>query len=209
MQKKKKCPKCGYQNFWDAAYCGLCYEPFNRKPAEERPPADKPLLDVPAPPGPGSTTAPPRPWPMPVKLGFLLLGVAAVAYLFPAQPGGPLDRAAASGVNRYKARTDAAERLLGGLVADREKMLADIAAAPPDQAAFGLDGKYTARMVKLEEDYSEGVAALALPPASAVDKEKDAAYLAWTEEQQRRENEAAQDFSRRYQQHLQKALAVK
>jgi len=208
VQKKKKCPKCGYQNAWDAAYCGLCYEPLNRKPAEERPPAEKPLLDVPAPAGLASPTAPPRPWPLPVKLGFLLLGVAAVAYLFPALPGGPPGRGAA-GVNRYKDRTDAAERLFDGLVADREKMLADIAAAPPDPAAFGLEGKYTARMVKLEEDYAAGTAALALPPASAVDKAKDAPYLAWADEQLRRENEAAQDFSRRYQQHLQKALAGK
>ena len=208
MQKKKKCPKCGYQNGWDAAYCGLCYEPLNRKPAGERPPEGKPLLDVPAPPGLASPTPPPRPWPLPIKIGFLLLGLALVASLFPALPA-MRPGAHPAAANRYKARTDAADKLLDGLIADREKLLAEIAAAAPDPAAFGLDGKYTARMVKLEEDYAAGVAALGLPPRSSVDREKDSAYLAWTGEQQRRENEAYADFSRRYQQHIQRALGGK
>ena len=34
---KKKCFKCGYWNKWDALYCGLCYEPFARKPLKEKP----------------------------------------------------------------------------------------------------------------------------------------------------------------------------
>jgi hypothetical protein len=37
-----KCPKCGYENKDNARYCGLCYEPLSKKPAETSPEQETP-----------------------------------------------------------------------------------------------------------------------------------------------------------------------
>lgn len=201
--KKKKCPKCGYENKRDAEYCGLCYEPFNRKTAAGAPaPASRPEFP------PHSEPAAPLP-PL-LKAAFVLLGLALVAFLLPSLPAvKQAILAHADGVNRFTDKTAAAEQLLAGLARDRETLLADIAAAPTDPEGFGLDGKYTARMVKLEEDYAAGINALGLPCPTCVDDKKDAAYLAWTADFSRLENEASRNFSGRYQQHIQTALSGK
>ncbi|OGR80892.1 MAG: hypothetical protein A2X32_00550 [Elusimicrobia bacterium GWC2_64_44] len=201
--KKKKCPKCGYESKRDAEYCGLCYEPFNKKPAAGEPSPARPP-EFPPHSEPAAAPLPPL-----LKAVFLLLGLAAVGFLLPSLPPMHPGAFSAGPVNHFQAKTDAAEQLLAGLARDRETLLADIAAAPPDPEGFGLDGKYTARMVKLEEDYAAGINALGLPCPTCVDEKKDAAYLAWTADFARRENEASQNFSGRYQQHIQTALSGK
>jgi len=191
--------KCGYWNAWDAAFCNLCYEPFNKK--YEAKAAPEVLV-------PGFPAPQPRRWPWPLKIAFVLLGLSLVASLFPILP--PMHSGApGSLVNRYQDKTDAAERLLAGLTRDKEALLAEIAVAPPDPEGFGLAGKYTSRLMKLEEDYAAAINALGLPCPTCVDEKKDEAYLAWTREYARRENEAAASFSGRYQQQIQKALGGK
>lgn len=199
--------KCGYWNAWEAAFCNLCYEPFNRKSGAKAAPECGPGPEVAAPAGLASPTPPPRPWPWPLKIAFLLLGLALVASLFPVlppmHPGLP-----GSFVNRYSDKTDAADRLLTDLAGEKERLLTEVA-AESDPEGFGLDGKYTARLVKLEEDYAAAINALGLPCPTCVDEKKDAAYLDWTREHTRRESEAAASFSGRYQQQIQKALGRK
>lgn len=197
--KKLKCRKCGYDNKWDAAYCGLCYEPLGKKAA---PPAEK--TSAAAAPAPARPARPLRPL---LRTGLFVAGVTlAAALLLPNLPDPVLEGSVRDRVNRFAEKTGAADRLLAGLSAQRDKLLADIAAAPPDPEAFGIQGAHTARMMKLEDDYANAVNALALPCPTCVDKEKDAAYLAWADDHLRRENEAAKSFSDRYHRLLQKAL---
>lgn len=202
--KKKICPKCGYENKRDAAYCGLCYEPFNKKTAPAEPPHDRAL-----PPGFPAHTAPAAPLPPLLKAAFLLLGLALAAFLIPSLPAvKEVISARAAAENRYKDKSEAADKLLADYVAAKESLLAEIAAAPPDPEAFGLAGSYTTKLFGIEETYEATVESLMLPAESSLDAEKDAAYLEWLEDRRQREEAAMNDFSVKYQREIQRSGAA-
>jgi len=181
---KKKCFKCGYWNKWDALYCGLCYEPFLK-----REPKEKSVLPEPA--------APAR-LPLP-RLLFLcaalaLAGIAAFRLLSPPAQDAP---GAAAGLNRFTARTAAADRLLEDYTAAKEALLAKMGARP-DPAGFGIAGEYTAELFRIEEEYAAAMEALELPGPGGLDQAADAGYLLWLETHRYKENTGMEDFSRRY-----------
>jgi len=203
--KKKKCFKCGYWNAGDALYCTLCYEPFNKKPAPA--PAEKQLQPPAARPGP--VRQPLKPLLLKAILLALVVSAAGTALYVASRPPASETAAAKARGNRFKDKTDAAEKLLADNIQAKEALLTEISAAAPDPEGFGPEGRYTRRLIELIEAYPEAINALALPCPTCVDEEKDAVYLNWTEEHKRREAEAFENFSRRYQAVIEKQLAGK
>lgn len=194
VRKKKKCFKCGYWNAAEAAFCNLCYEPFNKAAPKEGAAAPRPAA---APP------APKRPY---AAAPLALLAAAGALFLFRAfGPSGNPAPQAAGQVNRFVEKTAAADKLLADYVAAKEALLAEIAAAPPNPEAFGIAGPYTAKLFGIEEDYSLGIEALKLPGPGETDKVKDAFYLEWLEIHRHKETVSMRDFSERYQRLIEKA----
>lgn len=196
--KKKKCFKCGYWNNWDALYCGLCYEPFNKAAAEK-------------PAAPGAPAVPPeRPGKQPrprllalVLAGLTLAVIAAFRLLSPTFQDAP---APAAGVNRFQVKTAAADKLLEDYTAAKEALLAKMG-AKPDPEGFGIAGEYTAELFRIEEEYAAAMEALRLPGPGGLDPAADAGYLLWLETHRYKENTGLEDFSRRYRLLAEKAGA--
>ena len=193
MQKGRKCPKCGYErNAPEAAWCGLCYEPLNKKSAAAVAPAPKP-----APPAGVSLKS----LALRVLAPAAILGAAALAsirIMGPLEPAGPGRGEAAAQVNRFKDRSEAADRLLDTHISLQKAFLAEIMSEGADPEGFGVDGRYTMKLFRLEDSYAGSVAALQLPAPAAADPELDAAYLRWSAEHRRREQQADEDFNARY-----------
>ena len=198
---KKKCFKCGYWNKWDALYCGLCYEPFAKRPPKERPaPAE-------AAPAAGAPLA---------SAKKLLLRAAAVAGVLGAalfisfrllSPSAQNEiNGAAARANRFAAKTAVADKLLEDYTAAKEALLAKMA-PKPDPEGFGLAGEYTAELFRIEEEYAAGMEALRLPGPVGLDEAADAGYLLWLETHRYKENTGMEDFSRRYRLLAEKAGA--
>ena len=198
---KKKCFKCGYWNKWDALYCGLCYEPFARKPLKEKP---------------APTEAAPAAQASPSSAKELLLRAAVVAGVLGAvlfisfrilspsaqnESGGAAARA-----NRFAARTAVADKLLEDYTAAKEALLARMGAKPAPEG-FGIAGEYTAELFRIEEEYATGMEALRLPGPGGLDEAADAGYLLWLETHRYKENTGMEDFSRRYRRLAEKAGA--
>lgn len=193
---KKKCFKCGYWNKWDALYCGLCYEPFAKRPQKDKPsPADA------APTGPEAKPGLPR-----LLLFCAALTLAAAAAFRLLAPSFQDAPAAAAGMNRFSAKTAAADRLLEDYTAAKEALLAKMG-AKPDPEGFGLAGEYTADLFRIEEEYAAGMEALRLPGPGGLDPAADSGYLLWLETHRYKENTGMEDFSRRYRRLAEKAGA--
>ncbi len=198
---KKKCFKCGYWNKWDALYCGLCYEPFARKPLKEKP---------------APTDAAPAAGASPSSAKELLLRAAAVAGILGAalflsfrifSPSAQTENGgAAARANRFAAKTALADKLLEDYTASKEALLARVG-AKPEPEGFGLAGEYTAELFRIEEEYAAGMEALQLPGAGGLDEAADAGYLLWLETHRYKENTGMEDFSRRYRLLAEKAGA--
>jgi len=193
MRKGRKCHKCGYEkNAAEADWCGLCYEPFNK--------AGKPdgLASAarPAPPPPTRPDVVSAAKPL-LLAAVALLGIAATLWEFNARGTGPGAGGAGTG-NRFAVQTSEADRLLEAHRTEQTALLAEIEADGPDPEGFGAEGGYTKKLFKLQDSYSVAINALKLPCPSCVDKEKDAAYLAWTQSHQLRETEIMNDFNSRY-----------
>lgn len=200
MKKKRKCFNCGYWNAGDALYCCLCYEPFTKRPRR------------PAPEGAGAA---PGPVPQAALTAALLWKAAALALLLAAgfyafrnlTPSGGADPAEARQLNRFKEKTDAADRLFADYAAAKNDLLNEISAGPLDPEGFGIAGDYTTKLFDIEQRYAEGIEALDLPGAGEVHKKADAFYLEWLEIHQYKESSAIMDFSRKYQVLIEKAGA--
>ena len=193
--KKKKCFKCGYWNKWDALYCGLCYEPFNKRTAGEKP---APAADAEQ---PGEKPRLPR-----LLLGLAVLALAAIAafrLLAPSLQDAP---GAAAGINRFSAKTAVADKLLEDYTAAKEALLAKMGPKPAPEG-FGIAGEYTAELFRIEEEYAAGMEALRLPGPGGLDQAADAGYLLWLETHRYKENTGMEDFSRRYRLLAEKAGA--
>lgn len=204
MRKGRKCPKCGYErNAAEAAWCGLCYEPFNKaaKPGET---AQATQPATPQPTQPDLVRAA-----KPLLLAAVaLLGTAAALWEFKARGGAGAGSGGAAGENPFAAQTAQADRLLEAHRTEQAALLAEIEADGMDPEGFGIEGGYTKKLFKLQDSYAGAVNALKLPCPSCVDKEKDAAYLAWTRAHQLRETEIMNDFNARYARLVKLSAAV-
>jgi hypothetical protein len=192
--KKKKCFKCGYWNKWDALYCGLCYEPFTKRPPKEKP----------APTAAAGAEAKPRlPRLLLALAGLTLAATAAFRLLAPSLQDAP---GAAAGINRFSPQTAVADKLLEDYTAAKEALLAKMG-PKPDPEGFGIAGEYTAELFRIEEEYAAGMEALRLPGPGGLDPAADAGYLLWLETHRYKENTGMEDFSRRYRLLAEKAGA--
>ena len=185
--------KCGYWNKPEDPFCGLCYEPLHKQPPK---------------PAPETAAAAPRSKPgLGQKAAGAAIGALAVAlavYLTtPPVPGGgrPDIR-----VNRYSAKSEAADKLLADYVNAKDALLKEIAAAaPPAAEAFSLTGDYTQKLFAIEDAYSKSMTALDLPAEGDLDAKRDSLYLEWLELHRQRESRAMEDFSAAYQHQLKRA----
>lgn len=193
MRKGRKCHKCGYEkNAPEAAWCGLCYEPFSRPQEAARQPAP-----VPPPTAPEAGQR--------VRLLFFiipaLLGAALALFQFQHMRGGA---AAAAGPSPFAGKTAEADRLLQKHRQDQAAFLAELESGDLDPDGFGAEGQYTRRLFRLEDGYANTLNALQLPCPGCEKAAGDAAYQAWIREHQAREAAAMNEFNSRYA-----ALALK
>lgn len=196
--KKKKCFKCGYWNKWDALYCGLCYEPFAKRPPKEKP--------VPAEAAPAASLSP---FKESLRRFAAVGGILAVAvfisirFMSPSSPG---KEVAIERANQFSAKTAVADKLLEDYTAAKEALLARMGSKPAMEG-FGIAGEYTAELFRIEEEYAAAMEALRLPGPGGLDPAADAGYLLWLETHRYKENTGMEDFSRRYRLLAEKAGA--
>lgn len=192
--KKRKCFKCGYWNKSTAEYCGLCYEPFNKRASAA---ADTVLRET-------RRTSLPL---LALKAAAVGLLAASALVYFRLHPGGSGAQAVKPPpeTNRFAEKTDEADRLFVEYEAARAALLADISAAPAAPGEFGIAGDYTRRLFDIEEAYAAGIERLALPAAGEVSPQADRPYLEWLEIHRHREARSTADFSGRYQKLLEQA----
>ena len=191
-----KCPKCGYEhNSEDALYCGLCYELLN-KVAKAAPAEPAPVESEKA--GAGS-----------ILQIALIAGILSGAGVYFYGASGPSAEQAATALEdvRFREKTAAAESLLAAHNKGREELLGEIMKGELDPEGFGLQGQYTKKLFKLEEDYSSGINAVQLSCPKIAGENRDAACLKWNEEFLAREAAAMEDFNKKYQGLIQRAGA--
>ena len=191
-----KSPKCGYaNNKEDALYCGLCYELLKKTVKTAQPEA--------------VTTEQARTEISPVLTFALIAGIlsGSLVYFYGASSTDSAKAAAALEEVRFREKTKAAESLLASYELGRGELLADLAKAEIEPKGFGLDGQYTKKLFKLEEDYTGGISALQLGCPNAADGGKDTAYAKWCKSFAAGEAAAMENFNKRYRQFIQKAAA--
>ncbi len=191
-----KCPKCGYDhNGEDALYCGLCYE-LLKKIAKTAQPQETGT-------GPQKTEASTF---LTIALIAGILSGAGV-YFYGASSTAGVKAQAALEVVRQQEKEQAADKLLAAYNLGREELLGELAKTPIDPEGFSLQGQYTRKLFKLEEDYSNGIGALALGCPAAAEQAKDPAYSKWCETFAAGEAASMENFNKSYQQFIQRAGA--
>jgi hypothetical protein len=190
-----KCQKCDYDNDENALYCGLCYEPLKKNAKTElQEPASGPAQaeTIKAAVGPLLRIA-------------LIAGILSGAgvYFYGTSDSGGRAPAALEAV-RLQENTQEAEKLLAAHSQAREELLKEIEKGKIDPKGFGLDGQYTKKLFKLEEDYANGINTLQLACPKCA---KDAVYIKWSEDYRARETAAMKDFNNKYQLLIRKAGA--
>lgn len=192
-----KCPKCHYEhNGEDALYCGLCYE-LLKKAAKAEPAEDAPTESEKG--GPGTI--------LQIALIAGILSGAGVYFYGASAPDSGQAATALEDV-RFKEKTAAAESLLAAHNKGREELLAEIMKGEIDPEGFGLQGQYTKKLFKLEEDYTGGINAIQLSCRKIAGETRDAACLKWNEEFLAREAAAMEDFNKKYQGLIQRVGAL-
>ena len=189
-----KCPKCHYEhNGEDALYCGLCYEML-KKVAKEAPAESAPVESEKA--GAGS-----------ILQIALIAGILSGAGVYFYGASGPSAEQGATTLEdvRFREKTAAAESLLAAHNKGREELLGEIMKGELDPEGFGLQGQYTKKLFKLEEDYTSGINAIQLSCQKIAGETRDAACLKWNEEFLAREAAAMEDFNKKYQALIQRA----
>lgn len=183
-----KCPKCGYDNNKeDALYCGLCYELL--KKAAKTEPSETPAAESEK-GGPGTI--------LQIALIAGILSGAGVYFYGASAPDSGQAAAALEDV-RFREKTAAAESLLAAHNKGREELLAEIMKGEIDPEGFGLEGQYTKKLFKLEENYTDGINAVQLSCRKIAGETRDEACLKWNEEFLAREAAAMEDFNKKYQ----------
>lgn len=191
-----KCPKCHYEhNAEDALYCGLCYE-LLKKVAKETPAGPAPAESEKA----GAGTI--------LQLA-LIAGILSGAGVYFYGVSGPSAEKAATALEdvRFREKTAAAESLLAAHNKGREELLGEIMKGKLDPEGFGLQGQYTKKLFRLEEDYTDGINALQPVCQKIAGETRDAACLKWNEEFLAREAAAMEDFNKKYQALIQRAAS--
>jgi hypothetical protein len=192
-----KCPKCNYDNAdEDALYCGLCYEPLKKSVktgAPGSPQEAAPEESAKAAAGTLLTIA---------LIAGILSGAGVYFYGSHAQDGGQ----AASALEAVRAQEKilAAENLLAAYNRGRGELLEEISKGKIDPEGFGLDGQYTKKLFRLEEDYADGIAAIQSDCPKCA---QDAAYIKWSEDYRIKEAAAMEKFNKEYRQLIRKAGA--
>ncbi len=190
------CPKCKYDNQEeDVLYCGLCYEPL-KKEAKPGAPAAAPEENM-------KTTAGPL---LTIALFAGLLSGVGVYYYGASSPDGGQTTSALETV-RSRENILAAENLLAAHNRGRAELLAEISKGKLDPEGFGLEGRYTKKLFRLEEDYVNGINALRLTCPDSADKTRNAAYIKWCDDYRSKETAALEDFNKKYQELIRKAGA--
>ena len=188
------CPNCHYEhNGEDALYCGLCYE-LLKKVAKEAPAESAPVESEKA----GAGTI--------LQLA-LIAGILSGAGVYFYGASGPSAEQGATALEdvRFREKTAAAESLLAAHNKGREELLGEIMKGELDPEGFGLQGQYTKKLFKLEEDYTSGINAIQLSCQKIAGETRDAACLKWNEEFLAREAAAMEDFNKKYQALIQRA----
>ena len=189
-----KCPKCHYEhNGEDALYCGLCYELL--KKVDKAAPAEIPPVESEK---AGAGTI--------LQLA-LIAGILSGAGVYFYGASGPSAEQGATALEdvRFREKTAAAEGLLAAHNKGRGELLAEIMKGEIDPEGFGLQGEYTKKLFKLEEDYTSGINAIQLSCQKIAGETRDAACLKWNEEFLAREAAAMEDFNKKYQALIQRA----
>ena len=189
-----KCPKCHYEhNAEDALYCGLCYELLNK--AAKAAPAETPPVESER--GGAGTI---------LQLA-LIAGILSGAGVYFYGASGPSEEQAATALEdvRFREKAAAAESLLAAHNKGREELLGEIMKVELDPEGFGLQGQYTKKLFKLEEDYTGGINAIQLGCPKIAGENRDAACLKWNEEFLAREAASMEDFNKKYQALIQRA----
>jgi len=177
-----KCPKCSYDNDENALYCGLCYEPL--KKAARNAPAEAPAE------APETAKAA-----GPLLKIALIAGILSGAGVYFYGGSGPAGRAqAALQAVRLQEQTLAAENLLAAHNRAREELLKEIT-EKTDAGGFGLEGQYTKKLFKLEDDYVSGLGAIQLGCPECAG---NSAYIKWSEGYKAKETAAMEDFNKKY-----------
>lgn len=187
-----KCPKCGYEhNSEDALYCGLCYELLKKLPRTE-----------PRGTAPAQNPRPAAPILQLALVAGILSGAGVYFYGASSPAGGQAARALEE--VRFRESAQSAENLLLAYNKGREELLTEILKAEIDPEGFGLNGQYTKKLFKLDDDYSNGLGVIrpACPGGNG-----NEAYSKWCEAFTARETAAMDDFNRKYMQLVKKAGA--
>jgi len=194
------CPKCNYNNTDESAlYCGLCYEPLKKAGKTGAPES---------PPGaaPAETQGSPAGLVLQIALIAGLLSGAAVYFCGTTAPAGEKESAALEAVH-LREKTAAAENLLAAYTRAREELLIEIDRTKIDPEGFGLQGQYTIKLFKLEEDFTNGINDIQLPGTKSADGMKNASYIKWSEDFEAKEMAAMENFNRKYNQLIHRAGA--
>lgn len=189
-----KCPKCGYEhNSEDALYCGLCYELLKKAVKAAQPEEPE--------------TGPQKKGASPFLTIALIAGILSGAgvYFYGASSTSEVKAQAALEVVRQQEKEQAADKLLAAYNLGREELLGELAKTAIDPEGFGLQGQYTEKLFKLEEDYTSGINAIQLSCPKIAGENRDAACLNWNKEFLAREAAAMEDFNKKYQGLIQRA----
>jgi len=194
------CPKCNYNNTDESAlYCGLCYEPLKK--------AGKPgAAEIPPEAAPAETQRSSAGLVLQIALIAGLLSGAAVYFYGAAAPAGEKASAALEAV-QLREKTAAAEKLLAEYTRAREELLIEIDRTKIDPEGFGLQGQYTVKLFKLEEDFTNGINDIQLPSPKSADGTKNASYIKWNGDFEAKEMAAMENFNRKYNQLIHRAGA--
>lgn len=195
-----KCPKCDYLNTDESAlYCGLCYEPLKKNGK-----AGAPGLPPEAAPAEAEKIS--AGLVLQIALIAGLLSGAAIYFYGTTAPAGEKAAAALEAVH-LREKTAAAEKLLAEYTRAREELIIEIDRTKIDPEGFGLQGQYTKKLFKLEEDYVNGIYEIQLPSSKSVDGTKNASYIKWSEDYAAKEMAAMENFNKKYNQLIHRAGA--
>lgn len=194
------CPKCNYNNADESAlYCGLCYEPLKKAGKTE-------TTGIPPDAAPAETQRSSAGLILQIALIAGLLSGAAVYFYGTTAPAGEKASAALEAVH-LREKTAAAESLLTAYNRAREELLKEIDRTKIDPEGFGLQGQYTVKLFKLEEDFTNGLNDIQLPSPKSADGTKNASYIKWSEDFEAKEMAAMENFNKKYNQLIHRAGA--
>lgn len=192
-----KCPKCGYDhNSDEALYCGLCYELLKK--------AAKPAQPEAAPTEPAKTEINPY---LTIALIMGIMSGAGVYFYEASSADGALTKAAQAEDARLQEKEASAYKLLAAYDQGRGELLGELAKSGLDPDGFGIQGQYTKRLFKLEEDYTNGLSAAQLNCPGGAQGAGSPNFSKWCEAFTAKETASMEDFNKKYQEFIRRVGA--